>query len=329
MNAHPPTPAQQAKRIKMQPHLQTVLTEVQQAQLGNQKRQELIKEIESLDTATPRRLLVYISNIVNFNSQIQPTHIVPLADALSQIGKTENLDLMVHTLGGNGDTAEKIVEMCRNHCSGEFRVIIPNMAKSAGTLVALGADKIVMGHCSEVGPIDPQIRIMVNNSPQQVSAWTFVHARDELVKKFNEARQNNEDADAYLQQLATIDPVFVAHCGQLMEFAKRVGRKWITTRLSKSTATSEAEQKADAVIDFLSNVEEHISHGRLILAGELKKNCAPTLTIEELEETNELWQKLWHLYVRYEVFFMLPNPPGVPLKSVVIETSQVSFTINA
>jgi len=103
-----------------------------------------------------------------------------------------------------------------------------------------------------------------------------------------------------------------------MEFAKRVGRKWITGRLvSQSIPQIEAEKQADAVIAFLSNVEEHISHGRLILAGELKKNCEPALQIEELEETNPLWQKLWHLYVRYEVFFILPNPPGIPLKSVV------------
>jgi ClpP class serine protease len=96
---------------------------------------------------------------------------------------------MIHTFGGSGDTAEKIVEMCRNHCLSEFRVIIPNMAKSAGTLIALGADKIVMGHCSEVGPTDPQIRILVGNAPQMVSAWTFIHARDELAKKLMKRKQ--------------------------------------------------------------------------------------------------------------------------------------------
>lgn len=319
----PPTPAQQIKQIQLQTHLQSVLQE------GNKIRQQLIKEIESLD-AKPRRLLVYVGNMANFNSQIAPPHTVPLADALAQIGKTENLDLMIHTMGGSGDTAEKIVEMCRNHCSGEFRVIIPNMAKSAGTLIALGADKIVMGHCSEAGPIDPQIRIMVSNCPQQVSAWTFVHARDELVEKYKEAVSKKENPDAYLQQLATIDPVFVAHCGQLMEFAKKVGRKWITARLvKKPMPLQEAEKEADAVIDFLSDVKEHISHGRLILAGELSAHCEPTLQIEELEEINPLWQKLWQLYVRYEVFFMQPNPHGMPAKGVVIETTEVSFTINA
>jgi ATP-dependent protease ClpP protease subunit len=316
------------KQKQLQAHLNSVINEVQQAQLGTTTRQKLIKDIESLDTETPRRLLVYIGNIANPNSQINPTHTVPLADALAAIGKTENLDLMIHTLGGSGETAEKIVEMCRNHCSGEFRVIIPNMAKSAGTLIALGADKIVMGHCSEVGPIDPQIRITVGNSPQMVSAWTFIHARDELTKKVNESIAKGENPSAHLQQLATIDSVFVKHCEQIMEFAKKVGRKWIAGRLmSKSIPPMDAEAKADEVIDFLSNVEKHISHGRLILAGEFKNNCQSSLDIEELQETQKQWQLLWELYVRCEVYLMMPNPIPVP-KAVLIETSQVSFTIN-
>lgn len=324
-----PSPAQQEKQNNIQATLNTVLTEYQQAQLGTETRKKLIKNIEASDTARPRRLLVYIGNIANPNSQISPTHTVPLADALAVIGRAENLDLMIHTMGGSGETAEKIVEMCRNHCSGEFRVIIPNMAKSAGTLIALGADKIVMGHCSEVGPTDPQIRISVGNAPQWVSAWTFIHARDELAKRVNEAAAKGENPDAYLQQLATIDSVFVKHCEQLMEFAKKVGRKWIAGRLvAKAVPEPEAKTKADEVINFLSDVASHITHGRLILAGELRRNCEPTLQIEELEERDPTWQKLWNLYVRYEVYLMMPNPPGMPPKNVIIETSDLSFTIN-
>lgn len=114
-----------------------------------------------------------------------------------------------------------------------------------------------------------------------------------------------------------------------MEFAKKVGRKWIAARLmAKSIAKAEAEIKADHVIDFLSNVQEHIIHGRLILAKELKTNCEPTLQIEELEEADPFWQKLWNLYVRYEVYLMTPNTPGMGNKAVIIETASTSLAIN-
>ncbi len=251
---------------------------------------------------------------------------MPFGDALAQIKKVRNLDLVIHTFGGAGETAEKIVEMCRCHCDGEFRVIVPNMAKSAGTLIALGADKIVLGYCSELGPIDPQIRIMVGNCPQMVSAWTFTRAREELIRKAGEATAKKEDPSPYLQQLAAIDPVFVTHCEQLLLFAKQLGRKWIAARLvGKGQTAPDAEQAADKVIGFLSNVEEHITHGRLILARELKKHCEPPLEIVELPEQDAAWQLLWELYIRCEVFLRM-SQPGKP-QAKLIETADVSITL--
>jgi len=314
----------QNKQQRLQPHLTRVLHEMQQAQQGTKGRQELIRRIENLDPAEPRRLLVYVANTDHPASAVGPAEIVPLGDALAPMGKVKNLDLMIHTFGGSGEIAEKIVEMCRSHCAGEFRVVVPNMAKSAGTLIALGADKIVMGYCSELGPIDPQIRIVVSNTPQLVSAWTFIRARDVLVEKVNQALAKHENPAAYLQQLAAIDPIFVTHCDQLMTFARKLGQKWIAGRLQASGAQpKEAEQQADRVIQFLSNVAEHITHGRLILAKELKKHAEPPLHVVELTEQDEFWQLLWELYVRCEVFLK-----SAPPKAKLIESSDVSMTLS-
>ncbi len=317
----------QQKRARMKAHLTSVLQEMQQAQQGRLSRQHLIKKIESSERDNPRRLLLYIANTDHQASSVTPSDIVPFGDALAQIKKVKNLDLMIHTFGGAGETAEKIVEMCRCHCEGEFRVIVPNMAKSAGTLIALGADKIVLGYCSELGPIDPQIRIVVSNASQMVSAWTFIRARDDLIKKVAEASAKKEDPSAYLQQLAAIDPVFVTHCDQLMTFAKQLGRKWIAGRLTASgQSKNDAEQAADKVISFLSNVEEHITHGRLILARELKTHCEPPLSIIELPEEDALWQRLWELYIRCEVFLKMSQPAKPQAK--LIETADVSITLS-
>lgn len=316
--------ANEEKQKRFQAHLSRVLQEMQQVQQGAQSRQQLIRKIEAVDPQRPRRLLVYVANVGHQASAVNPADIVPLGDALAPIQKVKNLDLMIHTFGGSGETAEKIVEMCRNHCEEEFRVIVPNMAKSAGTLIALGADKIVMGYCSELGPIDPQVRIVVGNSPQSVSAWTFIHARDNLIAQVRDAVAKKENPAAFLQQLAAIDPVFVTHCEQLMTFAKQLGRKWIAGRLAaKGLTQQDADQQADTVIKFLSNVEEHITHGRLILARELRKNCEPALGIVELEEGDESWQLLWELYVRCEVF-LGSNPP----KAKLFETADVSIALS-
>jgi hypothetical protein len=96
-------------------------------------------------------------------------------------------------------------------------------------------------------------------------------------------------------------------------------RKFIFARVhDKQTA----EEWAKKVVDFLGNVEEHISHGRLISGRELRDNCFPALNIEELPEDNPLWQLIWELYVRCEVFLKQGQP-----KAKLIETGDVSIML--
>jgi hypothetical protein len=311
------------KQRYLQTHLTRVLQELQEASQGRMIRQELIRKIENYDSQTPRRQLLYIANIDHPASALTTADIVPLGDALASLGQVDRLDVVLHTTGGSGDTAEKFVEMCRSHCKGELRVIVPNMAKSAGTLIALGADVIVLGYCSELGPIDPQIAITVGNKPQVVSAWTFIRTRDLLQQKAQDAIARGENPAVYLQQLAGVDAVFVTHCEQLMTFARQLGRKFIVEgKFRRGLGRDEARPLADKVVDFLSNVEEHISHGRLISARELRQNCTPPLEVVELPEDDGFWQLLWELYVRCEVYLKHQQP-----KAKMIETADVSITL--
>jgi ClpP class serine protease len=55
-------------------------------------------------------------------------------------------DLMINSPGGDANAAEKMLKMCRFRFKEKFNVIIPNYAKSAATLIALGADRVFMGY---------------------------------------------------------------------------------------------------------------------------------------------------------------------------------------
>ena len=90
-----------------------------------------------------------------------------------------------------------------------------------------------------------------------------------------------------------------------------------------ASPANKAQEQADRVIQFLSNVEEHITHGRLISPKELKKHTDPPLCVEELQEENEPWQLLWELYVRCEVFLK-----SQPIKAKLIESAEVSMTLS-
>ena len=68
----------------------------------------------------------------------------------------KNIDFFIYSIGGHGEVPWKIVSMIREFCN-NFSILIPFKAYSAATLIALGADSIVMGRKAELGPVDPSI----------------------------------------------------------------------------------------------------------------------------------------------------------------------------
>lgn len=63
--------------------------------------------------------------------------------------------LILHSKGGEIEPAYLISKTCKENSS-KFVVAIPRKAKSAATLISMGASEIHMGSMSELGPIDPQ-----------------------------------------------------------------------------------------------------------------------------------------------------------------------------
>lgn len=66
--------------------------------------------------------------------------------------------LLLHTQGGSPVPAYLISRYLKTSTNLGFVVSVPRRAKSAGTLLALGAREIHMGMMSELGPVDPQFR---------------------------------------------------------------------------------------------------------------------------------------------------------------------------
>ena len=78
--------------------------------------------------------MAYFAKIEHPNASMEPSDVAPMTALLEREDETENLDLWINSPGGSAQTAEKIVAACRAGCSGEFRVVVPNMAKSAATM---------------------------------------------------------------------------------------------------------------------------------------------------------------------------------------------------
>lgn len=75
---------------------------------------------------------------------------------LDAIGKVKKISLILYTCGGNTLAAWNIVNLFREFCD-ELEIIVPNKCRSSGTLIALGANSIIMTKQATLGPIDPSI----------------------------------------------------------------------------------------------------------------------------------------------------------------------------
>lgn len=80
----------------------------------------------------------------------------------------DTLELLLHSPGGSADIAYQAVRFFRRHCK-KLNVIVPLEAKSAATLMCLGADAIFMGELAELGPIDVQIQDPIEKGAKRIS----------------------------------------------------------------------------------------------------------------------------------------------------------------
>lgn len=95
--------------------------------------------------------------LLDAQDSLSSWHSNRLYKAASSAKKERDILLIVHSLGGSIEAGYFIGKIGKRLAKDKFVVSVPRKAKSAATLLALGADEIHMGLLSELGPIDPQI----------------------------------------------------------------------------------------------------------------------------------------------------------------------------
>jgi hypothetical protein len=220
-----------------------------------------------------------------------------LGNILRSVGDVDVLNLVLHSPGGDGTCVEKLVSLCRNQCK-TFRVIIPNMAKSAATMIALGADEIIMGPCSELGPIDAQVPVVIEGMPKYLSAQSFIDARDTLLERFKEAKKNRQDVRPILQMISTLDISHIEECQRMMDFGRDAVRKMLGEFMFRRDP--KRKHKIEEVVKMMSSVKTHKVHGRLITGATARSELG--LNIKLLAKDDAFWNLIWEYYTRAEIF---------------------------
>ena len=175
------------------------------------------------------------------------------------------VDLLLETNGGFTDATEKVVSILRSQTS-DLRVIVPKRAKSNGTLIALAAKEIVMGACSELGPIDPNIVV----GPGQVVPAQFI-----------------------VQSKQPLDPIIT----QAADYSIRQTQKLATDLLKTGMMSGRLDGEIADTVNKLSTRDVFHSHGSVIDHREAR---ALGLNACYLAPGDRTWECLWLLRCMYE-----------------------------
>lgn len=250
------------------------------------ERQELIRSIESF---TGRRLLVYISNLNHPQNSITREDIAPYSELVGSLNQGDSVDLIIQSPGGDPNAAETIVNSLLSK-AGNLRVIVPQAAKSAATMMCLAADEILMSDTSELGPIDPQIPISTAYGYVYRPAQAFLNGL-----KYIEDAHTGQSAlnPAYYPFLQGVDAALIDYCYKSIEHSKKLAVKWLTRSMCSGDTAC-----ANRIAESLVNIEEYPNHGSVINYSEAK---TLGLNVVYASYDDELWQHLWRLYIRYIV----------------------------
>lgn len=191
-----------------------------------------------------------------------------IRDQLDNIpDKRANLLVILETEGGSIETTERIADVFRHHYPiGEVSFLIPNFAMSAGTILVMSGDRILMDYYSVLGPIDPQVQ---NSEGAWVPGMGYLEKYKEFVSKSKRGALSPAEL-AFL--LDKFDPAHLHWLEQAREHGVDLLKKWLvqykfkdwTHKETSRTPVTQAmkSRRAQEIATKLNDTKVWRSHGR-------------------------------------------------------------------
>lgn len=221
-------------------------------------------------------------------------------DLLDKIGPTKRISLILHTNGGQTLGAWRIVNLIRTFCD-ELEVLIPLKALSAGTLISIGADRIVMTKQAALGPIDPSVNNLLNPQAVVGNQSMRVPVSVENVLGYLSAAKDElgltteASLSAVLLNLSSqVHPLVIGEIFRSRAQIRFLARKLITGQVSD-------ESKIQSIINFLC--AESGSHDYT-----LNRREAVDLGLNIEKPTTEFYGQLKRVHESYRTELALLEP---------------------
>jgi hypothetical protein len=283
---------------------------------------QLISQIRSA-----RKNNQFISIVLADGAQLMPDMIFPLFEVLQKTGKTQHLDVFLYTTGGATEVPWRIVSLLREFCD-EFTAIIPFIALSAGTHIALGANELLMSEISTLGPVDPTTRHALlprdkNDQPIPVSVEDLKNCIKFIAQQLKDQDKDLKYTPADMANIVSklfehIEPLAIGAVERAYGLSRLVTRKVLETHLNPV----KDKEIIDSIVNKIGG--EYFSHSFPITRRDVEQELK--LNVEKPDA--DLFSKIWALYEYYRGAFSVTqdlrmnfeqkDPKGVTIKTAVI-----------
>ena len=230
------------------------------------------KYLNLLHEKTGRNIIAYYSGWLQKsgigNAYINDDDKNGLMANIHGLDRNKGLDLILHTPGGDTAATESIVDYLRRMFGTDIRAIIPQLAMSAGTMIACACKEIIMGKQSNIGPIDPQLGGIPAHG-----------VLEEFEKALKEIQENPQTIPIWQKIVEKYHPTFLGECQNAIDLSLEMVTLWLETGMFKGNPNSKVIAKK--IAKELSDHEKTKTHSRHIHIDEAIKIG---LTVKSLEK---------------------------------------------
>ena len=250
-------------------------------------RISLIQEIQNIRQS---KVICYLTGdrVGAPGIQINSEMLRPLYEHIRDWGYNgvEKIDLYLYSRGGAVDVPWPLITMLREYCK-ELNVLIPFRAHSAATLIALGADSIVMGKKGELGPIDPIFSRRMNDQDEVIPVEDVMSYVGFLKERVGLGDQTALANMAHI--LADkLTPWTLGSMYRTNSHIRNIARKMLASHNEPLD-----EQKTNAIIETLA--EKTYFHGHAIGRKE-----AEGIGLKIVRAPEQIDNLMWRLFECYE-----------------------------
>jgi Serine dehydrogenase proteinase len=228
--------------------------------------------LQRLHRYTGRNVITYYSAFLTkpgvAETQVNDDDKNGFMTAVHDLDRSKGLDLFLHTPGGSIAVTESLVNYLRKMFGDDIRAIVPQIAMSAGTMIACSCKEILMGTHSNLGPVDPQIL--------GIPAAGVI---EEFGRAWKEIKADQSRITVWQFVLNKYNPSYLGQCENAVKWARDFVTKALEDNMLKADPNRQALAKA--IVQYLTDFSNNKAHDRHIHIDECR-NIG--LSVKSLED---------------------------------------------